>query len=118
MSASSIVIYHNPRCGKSRDTLKLIRDAGIKPAVIEYLKTPPTVAELDAVLKKLKLSPHEVMRKGESIYKELGLGDRSLSRDEALQVLVNNPILIERPIVIRGSKAVLGRPPENVTALL
>ncbi len=118
MSVSSIVIYHNPRCGKSRDTLKLIRDAGIEPEVVEYLKTPPTVTELDAVLKKLKLSPQEVMRKGEAVYKELGLGERLLSREEALQVLVDNPILIERPIVIRGSTAVLGRPPENVAALL
>lgn len=118
MSASSIVIYHNPRCGKSRQTLQLIRNAGHEPQVIEYLKTPPTCDELDAILKKLKLTPRDVMRKSEAVYNELGLGERDLSRPEALQLLVENPILIERPIVIRGTKAVLGRPPENVAALL
>ncbi len=118
MAGSAIVIFHNPRCGKSRETLQLIRDAGHEPQIIEYLKAPPTTDELDAVLKKLKLTPQEVMRKGEAIYKELGLAERELSRDEALRVLVGNPILIERPIVIRGAKAVLGRPPENVSSLL
>lgn len=118
MSASSIVIYHNPRCGKSRQALQLIRDAGHEPHVIEYLKTPLTSAELDAVLRKLKLAPCDVMRKGEAIYQELGLAERDIPRAEALKLLVENPILIERPIVVRGSKAVLGRPPENVVSLL
>jgi len=118
MSASSIVIYHNPRCGKSRQTLQLLRDAGHEPHVVEYLKTPLTTVELDAVLKKLKLAPRDVMRKGEAVYQQLGLGERDVPRAEALQLLVENPILIERPIVVRGSKAVLGRPPENVVSLL
>lgn len=111
-------IYHNPRCGKSRQTLALIEDAGIEPEVIEYLKTPPTAEELDAILKKLKLEPQELMRKGEAIYKELKLAERELSRDEAIAVMLEHPKLIERPIVVQGRKAVLGRPPENVKELL
>ena len=111
-------IYHNPRCGKSRQTLALIEEAGIEPEVIEYLKTPPTAEELDAILKKLKMEPQELMRKGEAIYKELKLGERELSRDEAIAVMLEHPKLIERPIVVQGRKAVLGRPPENVKELL
>ncbi len=111
-------IYHNPRCGKSRQTLALIEEAGIEPEVIEYLKTPPTAEELDAILKRLKLEPQELMRKGEAIYKELKLAERELSRDEAIAVMLEHPKLIERPIVIQGRKAVLGRPPENVKELL
>ncbi|QGQ22840.1 arsenate reductase (glutaredoxin) [Gimesia benthica] len=111
-------IYHNPRCGKSRQTLALIEEAGIEPEVIEYLKTPPTAEELDAILKKLKLEPQELMRKGEAIYKELKLAERELSRDEAIAVMLEHPKLIERPIVVQGRKAVLGRPPENVKELL
>lgn len=111
-------IYHNPRCGKSRQTLALIEEAGIEPEVIEYLKTPPTAEELDAILKKLKMEPQELMRKGEAIYKELNLAERELSRDEAIAVMLEHPKLIERPIVVQGRKAVLGRPPENVKELL
>ncbi|MBN72828.1 MAG: arsenate reductase (glutaredoxin) [Gimesia sp.] len=111
-------IYHNPRCGKSRQTLALIEEAGIEPEVIEYLKTPPTAEELDAILKKLKIEPQELMRKGEAIYKELNLAERELTRDEAIAVMLEHPKLIERPIVVQGRKAVLGRPPENVKELL
>ncbi len=111
-------IYHNPRCGKSRQTLALIEEAGIDPEVIEYLKTPPTAEELDAILKKLKMEPQELMRKGEAIYKELNLAERELSRDEAIAVMLEHPKLIERPIVVQGRKAVMGRPPENVKELL
>lgn len=111
-------IYHNPRCGKSRQTLALIKDAGIEPEVIEYLKTPPTAEELDAILKKLKMEPQDLMRKGEAIYKELKLAERELTRDEAIAIMLEHPKLIERPIVVQGRKAVLGRPPENVNELL
>jgi arsenate reductase len=111
-------IYHNPRCGKSRQTLALIEAAGIEPEVIEYLKTPPTAEELDAILKKLKMEPQDLMRKGEAIYKELKLADQELTRDEAIAVMLENPKLIERPIVVQGRKAILGRPPENVNELL
>lgn len=111
-------IYHNPRCGKSRQTLALIEAAGIEPEIVEYLKTPPTAEELDAILKKLKMEPQDLMRKGEAIYKELKLGERELTRDEAIAVMLAHPKLIERPIVIQGRRAVLGRPPENVNELL
>lgn len=111
-------IYHNPRCSKSRLTLQRILDGGIEPDVIEYLKTPPTADELDGLLTKLGLEPQELMRKKESIYKELGLATKDLSRDEAIRIMVENPVLIERPIVVKGKKAIIGRPPENVDELL
>lgn len=113
-----IKIYHNPRCGKSRQTLALIEEAGIEPEVIEYLKTPPTAEELDSLLKKLKLEPRDLMRKGEDIYRELKLAERELTREEAIAIMVEHPKLIERPIVVKGRQAVLGRPPENVKSLL
>ncbi len=114
----TIRIFHNPRCSKSRQTLKLIRDAGIDPEVIEYLESPPSTRELGQILKKLGIEPRELMRKGEAIYKELGLAKRDLSRKEAIELLHEHPRLIERPIVIRGDRAVIGRPPENVLELL
>lgn len=111
-------IYHNPRCRKSRETLTLIQEAGIEPEIIEYLQETPTASELDAILKKLKLQPQQIMRTGEDIYKELKLKDRELSRSEAIQILVEHPKLIERPIVVKGKQAIVGRPPENVLRLL
>lgn len=111
-------IYHNPRCRKSRETLQLIQDAGIEPEIVEYLKETPSVDELDAILKKLKLEPQDVMRTGEAVYKELKLKEKDLTRQQALKIMVENPKLIERPIVVKGRKAILGRPPENVKELL
>lgn len=111
-------IYHNPRCSKSRQTLNLIREAGVEPDVVEYLKTPPTADELDAVLKCLKLSPEEIVRRKEPLFKELGLAEKSPSPDEWIALLVENPQLIERPIVVKGDQAVIGRPPENVLPLI
>jgi arsenate reductase len=111
-------IYHNPRCSKSRQTLALIRAAGVEPEIVEYLNEPPSVEELDDLLKKLRLEPRDIMRKGEAEYKDLKLKDRELERDEALRLLVKHPRLIERPIVVKGQSAVLGRPPENVKKLL
>ena len=96
----------------------MVQESGTEPEVIEYLNTPPTQKELDQILTLLDLEPHELMRKGESIYKELGLGGKILSRKEAIQVMIENPKLIERPIVVSGDRAILGRPPENVNALL
>jgi arsenate reductase len=118
MSDSAITIYHNPRCSKSRQTLKLIRDAGVEPEIVEYLKTPPSADELGQLLEKLSLEPIELMRRKEVVFGELGLADRRLTRDEALVILASNPALIERPIVVKGRKAVIGRPPENVHELL
>lgn len=114
----SMKIYHNPRCSKSRQTLKLIEDAGIEPEIIEYLTTPPSVQELDGILKMLGLEPEDLMRKKEAVYKELGLSSKTLSRAEAIQTMVENPKLIERPIVVQGNQAVIGRPPENVNVML
>lgn len=111
-------IYHNPRCSKSRQTLQLIEAAGIAPDVVEYLKTPPTAPELDHVLTLLGMQPENLMRKKEAVYQELGLTDKTLSRDETIQIMIDNPQLIERPIVVRGDRAVIGRPPENVKKLL
>ena len=112
-------IYHNPKCGKSRQTLALLEQQGMTPEVIEYLKTPPTEKELDEILNKLGREPQEVMRTKEDRFKELGLqtGD-SRSRNEWIKLMVQNPILIERPIVVHGAKAALGRPPEDVLGIL
>jgi len=114
----TVKIYHNPRCGKSRQTLQLLRDQGIEPEVIEYLKTPPSTQELDDILHKLDMKPRELMRKKEAEYKANSLDDASLDRQALIQAMVNNPILIERPIVIAGEKAALGRPPETVLDIL
>lgn len=114
----TVTIYHNPRCSKSRQTLQLLQDNGVEPKVVEYLKTPPSAAELDNILNMLKLEPRELMRKKEPPYKERGLADESLGRKALIKAMVADPVLIERPIVIKGKKAVLGRPPENVLDLL
>ncbi len=111
-------IYHNPRCGKSRDTLKLLVERGISVEIIEYLKTPPSSAELDDILQKLALEPLDLMRKKEAIYKELELGNQELDRTALISAMVNHPILIERPIVLYADKAALGRPPEAVLTIL
>ncbi len=112
-------ILHNPRCSKSRGTLQRLRDAGVEPVVIEYLQHPPTRERLAEILALLGLEdPRALMRKGEAIYAELGLGQVS-DRDRLLDAMVEHPILIERPIVIRdGTRAVIARPPERVDALL
>ena len=114
----AIVIYHNPRCTKSRETMKLLEDKGIKPQVIEYLKTPPSAAELKDLLAKLGISPRQLLRKGEAPYKDLKLADTKLSDSALIKAMAENPILIERPIVVNGKKAALGRPPEAVLKIL
>lgn len=115
---AKITIYHNPRCSKSRETLALLSDKGIETTVIEYLKEPPSADELRAILKKLKISPRDLMRKGEAVYKELGLDDTKLDDDALIRAMVENPILIERPIVVSGGKAKIGRPPAGVLDIL
>jgi arsenate reductase len=114
----TITIYHNPRCSKSRATLELLGARGVKPEVIEYLKSPPYAAELKAILKKLGMKPRDLIRKGEPLYAELDLKERELSDDQLIALMVKNPILIERPIVVSGSKAAIGRPPEKVLEIL
>jgi arsenate reductase len=113
-----ITIYHNPRCGKSRQTLALLEARGVQPQIIEYLKTPPDAATLKQLLKRLGLRPRELLRSKEAAYREAGLDDPGLSDDAVIQAMLDHPILIERPIVVAGNKAVLGRPPENVLAIL
>ncbi len=113
-----VTIYHNPRCGKSRETLQLLHKRDIETTVVEYLNTPPTTTELKGLLKKLGLKPRELMRTKEDIYKKLKLADPKLTDAQLIAAMVKHPILIERPIVIRGSKARLGRPPEQVLEIL
>lgn len=114
---SEFQIYHNPRCSKSRNTLALLQEHGVEPEVVLYLETPPDAAGLRDLLAKLGKTPAELLRKGEAEYRELGLGAGS-SDEELLAAMAGHPKLIERPIVVRGERAVLGRPPENVLALL
>ncbi len=117
-SDDDILIYHNPRCSKSRETLKLLESRKLQPTVIQYLDTPPDAATLKKILKLLKLKPRELMRTKETEYKANGLDDDSLSDDQLIAAMVKHPRLIERPIVIHRNKAALGRPPEQVLEIL
>lgn len=110
-------IYHNPRCSKSRQTLKIMEDHGVKPEIIKYLKDIPSKSALKLLIEKLGITPEELVRKTEKVYKEKYRG-KDLSDDEWIEAMVEHPKLIQRPIVVDGDKAVLGRPPENVEALL
>jgi arsenate reductase len=110
-------IYHNPRCTKSRETLALIHNANIEPEIVEYLKTPPDEAELRELLRMLGIPAEKLIRKGESIFKELYKG-KKLNEDEWIQAMLAHPKLIERPVVVKDGKAIIGRPPENVLELL
>lgn len=114
----TIKIYHNPRCSKSRQTLQLLEENGAQPEIIEYLKNSPSKEELESVLSLLGLSPRDLMRKGESVYKELNLKDGELNDEQLLNAMLENPILIERPIVLANGKAAIGRPPESVLDIL
>jgi arsenate reductase (glutaredoxin) len=114
---ASLTIYHNPKCSKSRETLALLRAHRVEPRIIEYLKTPPTAAELKSIVSKLGIRPEQLVRKGEPVYKSNYAG-RSLSDAEWIEAMVKNPILIERPIVVAGRKVAIGRPPESVLALI
>ena len=114
----SLVILHNPRCSKSRQTLALIEEQGKTPEIIEYLKTPPTQTELAAICSKLGMAPRDLIRTKEAEYKESGLDNQDLTDEQVLSLMVANPKVIERPVVINGDKAAVGRPPENVLAIL
>lgn len=111
-------IYHNPRCSKSRASLEMLEARGINPTIIKYLDTPPDIAELTEILDKLGLRAEQIVRKGEALFTELGLNDKSLSNEEWIEVLAQNPRLIERPIVVSGNKAAIGRPIERVIDIL
>lgn len=114
---NKLKIYHNPRCSKSRNTLQLINNSNATVEIIDYQKTAFTKNELEVVLMKLNMQPEQIVRKTEAIYKEK-FKDKKFSNEEWIQILIENPILIERPIIVKGNKAVLGRPPENVLELL
>ena len=111
-------IYHNPRCSKSRQTLQLLNDNNVEADVVEYLKTPPDANTLEDMLAKLGLKPRQLMRTKEDIYKELNLDDESLTDEQLIKAMIENPKLIERPIVVKDGKVAVGRPPENVLSIL
>ena len=115
---SEIQIYHNPRCSKSRQTLALLQEKGVEPRVIEYLKDTPSATELKSVINKLGISPRELLRSKEAEYKEAGLDDASLSDDAVIRAMVQYPKLIDRPFVVNGDQARIGRPPEQVLEIL
>lgn len=113
-----VVIYHNPRCSKSRQTLQLLNEHGVEPEVIEYLKTPPSKSELKRILKQLGLRPRDLMRRKEAEYKSSGADDPGLSDDQLIDLMLAHPKLIERPIVVGPERTVIGRPPENALEII
>ena len=115
---AEFTIYHNPKCSKSRKTLELLRTAEIEPNIVEYLRNPPDAATLKDILTKLRISARELMRQKESTFTDLHLDDPSLNEEDLIAAMVDNPILIERPIVVSDDQAVIGRPPENIYSLL
>jgi len=113
-----VVIYHNPRCSKSRQALKLLQDRDIEPKVIEYLKTPPSPQDIRKLLKQLNLAPTDLLRRKEPAYKKARLDRPDVTENDIITAMATHPILIERPIVVIGNKAVIGRPPESVLKLI
>jgi len=113
-----VVIYHNPRCSKSRQTLALLREHGVEPEIVEYLQNPPTAATLKKILRMLDIRPRQLLRTGESAYREHKLADARLGDDEIIAAMLRDPILIERPIVVKGNRAAIGRPPASVLDIL
>ena len=111
-----VTIYHNPRCGKSRETLALLRDKGVEPEIVEYLKTPYTAAQLKTLLGQMKMPAKALIRRKEAA--EAGVDPAKLSEDQLIAAMVKHPITVERPIVVSGNKAALGRPPEKVLEVL
>lgn len=117
--SDAVKIYHNPRCSKSRETLTLLQSRGVEPQVVLYLETPPDAATVRELLSLLGMSSaRELMRQKEELYKSLNLGDSTLTEEQLVQALVENPKLIERPIVVANGQARIGRPPEQVLEIL
>lgn len=114
----TVEIYHNPRCSKSRQTLQLLEENGFDASITEYLKTPPDKTELERILGMLGMEPRELMRQKEAEYKEAGLDNPDLTREQLIQAMIDHPKLIERPIVISNGKAAIGRPPAKVLDIL
>ena len=117
MGTSKVRMYHNPKCSKSRETLTLLREHGVEPEIVEYLKQPPTAAEVVELIGKLKLDPHALLRTKEEPYKRLKLSPKSTEAQVA-KAIASEPVLLERPIVVVGKRAAIGRPPENVLEIL
>jgi len=116
--SDKVQIFYNPNCSKCRLTMDILNDKGVQTTVVEYLSTPPNTTELNEVLDLLGLDPRELMRKHETPYKENKLDNPDLSREQLIQAMIDDPILIERPIIINGNKATIGRPPERVLDIL
>jgi arsenate reductase len=116
--SDKIKVFQKPTCSKCRTTLGILRNRGVDFDSVNYYETPISAEELRSLVAKLGISPRDLLRKGEQVYRDLKLGQRDLSDDELIQLMIENPDLIQRPIVVRGDKAVLGRPPENVEELL
>lgn len=114
----TLTIFHNPRCSKSREALRLIQAQGLEPRVIRYLDEPPDAATIEAVLAMLGVEPRALMRTKEAEYAALGLDDPSLSRESLIAAMVAHPRLIERPVVVKDGTAIIGRPPERVLSIL
>lgn len=115
---TELTLYHNPRCSKSRSALELLEGRGLTPTIVRYLETPPTAAELQDVLNKLGIAPRQLLRTGEDEYKQLNLADPDLSDEQLIEAMVAHPRLIERPILVAGDRATVGRPPEKVLEIL
>lgn len=113
-----VTIYHNPRCSKSRETLRLLKQNKVDLEIVDYLKSPPDVTQLTCILGLLGLEPRQLMRAGEAVYKDNNLGDEDLTREELISAMVEHPVLIQRPIVVAGNRACIGRPPESVLEIL
>ena len=115
---TDLTFYHNPRCSKSRTALQLLASRGLQPQVVLYLDTPPSAGELSALLGKLGITARQLLRSGEEAYKSLNLADAGLSEEALIQAMLSHPKLIERPILVVGERAVIGRPPEKVLEIL
>jgi len=118
VNSLKVQILHNPRCSKSRTTLQLLQENGVEPEIILYLDTPPDADQLASILRKLGMSPRELIRKGQSEYKDMGLDNTQLSDEQLIAAMLKAPILIERPIVLANGRAAIGRPPESVLGIL
>jgi arsenate reductase len=118
MQDNQPIIYHNPRCSKSRETLKILEDNGHSPKIIEYLIQPNSNNQIRSLINMLGIAPRDILRTGEEAYKTLNLADHSISDDDIIEAIRQHPVLLERPIVINGKKAVIGRPPVRVLDIL
>ena len=115
---TDVTIYHNPRCTKSRQTLELLKENNITPEIILYLESPPTKTKISNLLNKLNISARDLVRTSEDAYKQKGLSDNTLSDEQLIEAMIAEPKLIQRPIVVAGEKAVIGRPPKNILNII